>query len=172
MASASESLWELNLQAHMGSQLRFILGKLARLDASSSNRVLTLYESRELSFCARMLSAVRGFKNANMHLENAKLFWEAHDILRVVSEKNDRVEQEHAAGGAETGCRWRRPARKATNAPGAAPRKTAAGADGAEQTHRELTARFQSLSPCHEHPGSLCKLATSGIRVARRRGLS
>ena len=144
MASAparpgAEGIVVMNLQAHLGSQLRFIRGNLARLDRSASNRCLTADESRELSFCERMLGAVRPFKNADTDLQNAQLFWEVHDLLLAVGEK--RVEPERGCGARRAG--GKRGARGA--APEAAPE---AGADEDEKTERELNARFQSMGPC------------------------
>ena len=83
MASAparpgAEGIVVMNLQAHLRSQLRFIRGNLARLERSASKGWLTADESRELSFCERMLGAVRPFKNADTDLRNARLFWEVH----------------------------------------------------------------------------------------------
>jgi hypothetical protein len=73
MASAPARPGAVDLQAHLGSQLRFIMGNVARLDRSASKRGLTADESRELGFCERMLGAVRPFKNADTDLQNAKL---------------------------------------------------------------------------------------------------
>ena len=125
----------MNLQAHLRSQLRFIRGNLARLERSASKGWLTADESRELSFCERMLGAVRPFKNADTDLQNAQLFWEVHDLLLAVGEK--RVEPERGCGARRAG--GKRGAR------GAAPE---AGADEDEKTERELNARFQSMGPC------------------------
>ena len=144
MASAparpgAEGIVVVNLQAHLRSQLRFIRGNLARLERSASKGWLTADESRELSFCERMLGAVRPFKNADTDLQNAQLFWEVHDLLLAVGEK--RVEPERGCGARRAG--GKRGARGA--APEAAPE---AGADEDEKTERELNARFQSMGPC------------------------
>ena len=133
MASAparpgAEGIVVVNLQAHLRSQLRFIRGNLARLERSASKGWLTADESRELSFCERMLGAVRPFKNADTDLQNAQLFWEVHDLLLAVGEK--RVEPERGCGA---------------RARAAAPE---AGEDEDDKTERELNARFQSMGPC------------------------
>jgi hypothetical protein len=148
MASAparpgAEGIVVVNLQAHLRSQLRFIRGNLARLERSASKGWLTADESRELSFCERMLGAVRPFKNADTDLQNAQLFWEVHDLLLAVGEK--RVEPERGCGARGAG--GKRGARGAARgaAPEAAPE---AGADEDEKTERELNARFQSMGPC------------------------
>lgn len=119
----------VNLQAHLGSQLRFIRGNLARLDRSASSRCLTADESQELSFCERMLGAVRPFKTADIDLRNARLFWEVHDLLRAVGDKRAR-----GARGAARAL--------------AAPRSTEAGAEDDHETDRVLNARFQIMGPC------------------------
>ena len=123
----------MNLQAHLRSQLRFIRGNLARLERSASKGWLTADESRELSFCERMLGAVRPFKNADTDLQNAQLFWEVHDLLLAVGQK--RVEPERGCGARGAGGKARGAAR-------------GAGADEDEKTERELNARFQSMGPC------------------------
>jgi hypothetical protein len=125
----------LNLQAHLESQLRFIRGNLARLDRSASNRCLTADESRELSFCERMLGAVRPFKTADIDLRNARLFWEVHDLLLAVGDKRAR------GAGDPRGARGARGAARAL----AAPRSTEAGAEDDDKTDRVLNARFQIM---------------------------
>jgi hypothetical protein len=138
MASAparpgAEGIVVVNLQAHLRSQLRFIRGNLARLDRSASKGWLTADESRELSFCERMLGAVRPFKNADTDLQNAKLFWEVHDLLVAVG-KNERRRRARGAG-------------PQTEAP------AASGAEEDEEMDRVLNARFQSMGPSHADLG-------------------
>ena len=65
---------ELLLTAHLESQLSFIKGNLVKLDRNASNGRLTADETQELGFCERMFEAVRPFKNADIDLQNAKLF--------------------------------------------------------------------------------------------------
>ncbi len=173
MASAPARPGAVDLQAHLGSQLRFIRGNLARLDRSASNRGLTADESRELSFCKRMLGAVRPFKNADTDLQNAKLFWEVHDLLVTVGEnavERSRAEQGGAgnAVGVENAekrglfelmsfisrnknetthkTEWSLRARGA-----AAPAASCAEED--EEMDRVLNARFQSMGPSHADLG-------------------
>ena len=83
-----------HLQAHLEAQLRFIRGNLARLDRSAARGCLTADESQELGFCGRMLGAVRPFKNAETDLQNAKLFWEVHDLLLAVEAKRGAEEDQ------------------------------------------------------------------------------
>jgi hypothetical protein len=146
----------LNLQAHLESQLRFIRGNLARLDRSASNRCLTADESQELSFCERMLGAVRPFKTADIDLRNARLFWEVHDLLLAVGDKRARgagderargAGDERARGAGDERARGARGARGAARAL-AAPRSTEAGAEDDHKTDRVLNARFQIMGPC------------------------
>jgi hypothetical protein len=149
MASAparpgAEGIVVMNLQAHLGSQLRFIRGNLARLDRIASNRGLTADESRELSFCERMLGAVRPFKTADIDLRNARLFWEVHDLLLAVGDKRARGAGDQRARGA--GDQRARGARGAARAL-AAPRSTEAGAEDDHKTDRVLNARFQIMGP-------------------------
>jgi hypothetical protein len=127
----------LNLQAHLGSQLWFIRGNLARLDRSASNRCLTADESQELSFCERMLGAVRPFKTADIDLQNARLFWKVHDLLLAVGDKRAR------GAGDQRGARGARGAARAL----AAPRSTEAGAEDDHKTDRVLNSRFQIMGP-------------------------
>jgi hypothetical protein len=129
----AEGIVVMNLQAHLGSQLRFIRGNLARLDRSASNRCLTADESQELSFCERMLGAVRPFKTADIDLRNARLFWEVHDLLLAVGDKRARGAGDQRARGAARAL--------------AAPRSTEAGAEDDHKTDRVLNARFQIMGP-------------------------
>ena len=135
----------MNLQAHLGSQLRFIRGNLARLERSASKGWLTADESRELSFCERMLGAVRPFKNADTDLRNAQFFWEVHDLLLAVGKK--RVEPEKGCGARARGGK-RGAGGKARGGP------EAAGAEDDQETDRVLNARFQSMGPCHTDSGT------------------
>ena len=132
-----EGIVVMNLQAHLGSQLRFIRGNLARLDRSASNRCLTADESQELSFCERMLGAVRPFKTADIDLRNARLFWEVHDLLLAVGDKRARGAGDQRARGARGAARAL-----------AEPRSTEAGAEDDHKTDRVLNARFQIMGPC------------------------
>jgi hypothetical protein len=144
----AEGIVVMNLQAHLGSQLRFIRGNLARLDRSASNRCLTADESQELSFCERMLGAVRPFKTADIDLRNARLFWEVHDLLLAVGDKRARgAGDERARGAGDERARGARGARGAARAL-AAPRSTEAGAEDDHKTDRVLNARFQIMGPC------------------------
>ena len=150
MASAparpgAEGIVVVNLQAHLRSQLRFILGNLARLARSASKGWLTADESRELCFCERMLGAVRPFKNADTDLRNAQLFWEAHDLLLAVGE--NRVEPERGCGARARGGK-RGAGGKARGGP------EAAGAEDDQETDRVLNERFQSMGPCHADSGT------------------
>jgi hypothetical protein len=147
MASAparpgAEGIVVMNLQAHLGSQLRFIRGNLARLDRIASNRGLTADESRELSFCERMLGAVRPFKTADIDLRNARLFWEVHDLLLAVGDKRARGAGDKRARGAGD----QHGARGAAHAI-AAPRSTEVGAEEDDKTDCVLNARFQIMGP-------------------------
>ena len=150
MASAparpgAEGIVVMNLQAHLRSQLRFIRGNLARLERSASKGWLTADESRELSFCERMLGAVRPFKNADTDLRNARLFWEVHDLLLAVGQK--RAEPEKGCGARARGGK-RGAGGKARGGP------EAAGAEDDQETDRVLNARFQSMGPCHADSGT------------------
>ena len=152
MASAparpgAEGIVVVNLQAHLRSQLRFIRGNLARLERSASKGWLTADESRELSFCERMLGAVRPFKNADTDLRNAQLFWEVHDLLLAVGQK--RAEPEKGCGARARGAGGKA---RGGGARGAAPE--AAGAEDDQETDRVLNARFQSMGPCHVDSGT------------------
>ena len=141
----------VNLQAHLRSQLRFIRGNLARLERSASKGWLTADESRELSFCERMLGAVHPFKNADTDLRNAQLFWEVHDLLLAVGQK--RAEPEKGCGArARGGKRGAGGKARGGGARGAAPE--AAGAEDDQETDRVLNARFQSMGPCHADSGT------------------
>ena len=169
----------MNLQAHLGSQLRFIRGNLARLDRSASKRGLTADESRELGFCERMLGAVRPFKNADTDLQNAKLFWEVHDLLVAVGENAvDRSRAEQGGAGNTVGVEnaekrgrlelmsfisrnknetthkteWSPRARGAA-APPQTEAPAASGAEEDEEMDRVLNARFQSMGPSHADLG-------------------
>jgi hypothetical protein len=161
----------VDLQAHLGSQLRFIMGNVARLDRSASKRGLTADESRELGFCERMLGAVRPFKNADTDLQNAKLFWEVHDLLVAVGENERSRAEQGGAGSAEKRGRfelmsftsrnksetprkteWSRRARGAA-APPQTEAPAASGAEEDEEMDRVLNARFQSMGPSHADLG-------------------
>jgi len=174
MASAparpgAEGIVVMNLQAHLGSQLRFIRGNLARLDRSASKRGLTADESRELGFCERMLGAVRPFKNADTDLQTAKLFWEVHDLLVAVGENERSRAEQGGAGSAEKRGRFElmsfisrnksetpRKTEWSRRARGAGPQTEAPAASGAEEDEemdRVLNARFQSMGPIHADLG-------------------
>jgi hypothetical protein len=157
----------VDLQAHLGSQLRFIMGNVARLDRSASKRGLTADESRELGFCERMLGAVRPFKNADTDLQNAKLFWEVHDLLVAVGENERSRAEQGGAGNAEKRGRFEsfisrnksetpRKTEWSRRARGAGPQTEAPAASGAEEDEemdRVLNARFQSMGPSHADLG-------------------
>ena len=87
-----------------------------------------------------MLGAVRPFKTADIDLQNAKLFWEVHNLMLAVGGKRSRCGR---------GARGARRARGAMHSFEVTPRKTEAGAEEDEKTDGVLNARFQIMGPCH-----------------------